>query len=243
MKFALVERFKRVFVPFFVYVVCCTNVIGIELNHTAEDDTTPTLEIGANVYVERCSLCHGSHGMGEGKIPLKIPNYPDTNLVTAVKTKSRKQIYNTVVYGSMLDNINKYMPPMGNELTWTELESVSMFVEELRNDTKHALALVDKNQSTQQNQTSTLGKELFESRCVLCHGAAGLGDGRMSKIIKSPPPYNLTLSRAPKEYLRQIIEKGGEAMRRSPQMPPWGGQLNEKELDAVIEYIVSLRKY
>lgn len=204
-----------------------------------KDDTTPSLDIGAQVFNQRCSLCHGSQGMGEGKIPLKIPDYPDTNLFTAQKASTKEEIYNTVVYGSMLENINQYMPPMGNELTWTELESVSLFIGFLRNEPKQAIAKL--SDLDQQSSFITLGKDVFEARCVLCHGKNGLGDGRMAKIIKSPPPFNLTKSRAPAAYLKRIIEEGGQPLGRSPQMPPWGEQLSADELNAVVEYIISLR--
>jgi len=42
----------------------------------ASYDTAATpIAIGANVYVERCVLCHGSKAMGEGLLPLMIKDY------------------------------------------------------------------------------------------------------------------------------------------------------------------------
>jgi cytochrome c oxidase cbb3-type subunit 3 len=64
----------------------------------------------------------------------------------------------------------------------------------------------------------------------------------MARIIKSPPPFNLTLSRAPDDYLHDIIYKGGEKMGRSPRMPPWGGDLSDAEIDSVVMYIKTLRQ-
>lgn len=205
------------------------------------DDTTPSVSKGVDVYINRCSLCHGNQGMGEGKIPLKIPNYPNTSLVKALKANSAKEIYDTIVYGGMLSNVNQYMPPMGNELTWTEVESVSMFIQNLRTNTEETLAFVAEYQNNN-SVAANIGKQVYEARCVLCHGKDGLGDGRMAKIIKNPPPFNLTLSRVPKFYLTDIVSKGGEAMGRSHQMPPWSDQLAENEIDAVVDYILTLRK-
>ena len=34
---------------------------------------------GAKVFITRCTLCHGSDGMGEGPLPLITGNYPSTN--------------------------------------------------------------------------------------------------------------------------------------------------------------------
>lgn len=221
-------------------VLLCAGLIDTKAL-AQNDDTTPTLDRGVEVYIQRCSLCHGSQGMGEGKIPLKIPNYPNTNLVKSLKAVSPKEIYETIVFGGMLENISNYMPPMGNELTWTEVESVSLFIQELRNNTEQTLGLVATYQNTQ-SVAANLGKQVYEARCVLCHGTDGLGDGRMSKIIKNPPPFDLTLSSVPKFYLKEIISKGGEAMGRSVQMPPWRDQLAENEIDAVIDYVMMLRK-
>lgn len=206
-----------------------------------KDDTTPTLSIGVDVYLKRCSLCHGSQGMGEGKIPLKIKTYPNTSLAVANKAKSKQEIFETVVYGGLLEGVSNYMPPMGNELTWTEIESVSIFIQALREKPKQILAIVAQHES-EATATPNLGRQVYEARCVLCHGKDGLGNGRMAKIIKNPPPFNLTMSGVPKSYLISIISKGGEALGRSPQMPPWGEQLSQDEIEAVAEYIISLRQ-
>ena len=235
----LVNKINRL-VYLFIFAVFGLNIINANALAKNTDDTTPTLDRGVDVFIQRCSLCHGSQGMGEGKIPLKIPNYPNTNLVKSLKASTPKEIYETIVYGGMLEGISNYMPPMGNELTWTEMESVSMFIQELRQNTEKMLGLVATYQNTHSVATN-LGKQVYEARCVLCHGIDGLGDGRMSKIIKDPPPFNLTISAAPKFYIKDIIGMGGEAMGRSAQMPPWGDQLAGNEIEAVVDYVMALR--
>ena len=62
----------------------------------------------------------------------------------------------------------------------------------------------------------------------------------MAKIIKNPPPFNLLQSTAKDSYLKEIITKGGEAMNRSPRMPPWGSDLNQSEVDSLIIYLKSM---
>lgn len=85
------------------------------------------------------------------------------------------------------------------------------------------------------------GQQIFQQRCVLCHGVNGEGDGRMAKVIKEPPPFDLTASRIPDEYMKDIIAKGSEAMGRSKHMPPWGDSLTEVQIEAVMLYIKALR--
>ncbi len=89
--------------------------------------------------------------------------------------------------------------------------------------------------------TLEYGAEMFQSYCALCHGPNGEGDGKMAKIIKNPPPFNLTKSVMPDPYLEVIISKGGEAMGRSPRMPIWGEQFSKPEIQSLILYIKNLR--
>lgn len=221
---------------------CVVLIASISLPIVAQDeDTIPSIERGAAVFEQRCALCHGSQGMGEGKIPLKIKDYPNTNIAIAKKANTLAEIHKITVYGALLEDINQYMPPMGNELTWTEVESVSMFVHQLRLEPKKALVLLSALNGKSDDDIG-LGLEVYQSRCVLCHGQNGLGDGRMAKVIKTPPPFNLTLSKAPEAYLKMIVQQGGDPIGRSPQMPPWRDQLSEKEIDAVVFYITTLRQ-
>ena len=205
-----------------------------------QDDPTPSAEIGAVVYGSRCMLCHGSQAMGDGVLPLKIKQYPDTNLLVAKKAVARKEINTAIVFGGMHKDYSKYMPPFGKELTWTELESVTDFVHLLRSDKPKALALIT-DHIGEFKTSRHLGKDIFSTRCVLCHGVYGEGDGRMSKILKNPPPADLTASRLPRDYLEKIIRLGGEAVGRSKHMPPWGDQLNAKEISILMDYLESIR--
>ncbi|NWG87397.1 MAG: cytochrome c [Hydrogenophilaceae bacterium] len=84
------------------------------------------------------------------------------------------------------------------------------------------------------------GKKLYRVYCASCHGKAGKGDGPGAGALKTPP-YNLTWSSAKDDYLRQIIAKGGAAMERSPEMPPWAGAITPAQIDSVIIYIKTLR--
>ena len=208
-----------------------------------DSEATPTLEIGASVYAQRCVLCHGSQGMGEGVLPLKLVDYPNTNLLLDKRNLSREEVHRIVTHGAALDDVSEYMPPMGDDLTWTELESVVDFVMLLKKDAKEAITLLASHNTSDETADLWVSKNVYETRRVLCHGEKGLGDGRMSKVIKTPPPYNLTLSRLPKSYLMDIVSKGGAQMQRSPQMPPWGEQLSPSEINSVVDYIMQLRTY
>lgn len=204
-------------------------------------------EYGATVFQSRCALCHGTDGLGEGVLSLSIKNYPNTNLLEVRHGQSLKEVEELIRYGGGLPSKNKKlkvsneMPPWGDELTMAQLESVSNFVLYLRADTEKAMLLLRKV-SANLKPSLRIGRAIFMGRCSLCHGTLGLGDGKMSRIIKDPPPFNLTLSRSPDEYLNELIHKGGGEMGRSPRMPPFGDDLSESDIASVIMFIKTLRQ-
>ncbi len=194
-------------------------------------------ESAARLFSDRCVLCHGKQGMGEGPLPMSLKNYPSTNLLHNVIRQSRKDVLDTITNGSTRTS---FMPPWKGELSHNQISLLADFVMTLRNHPADAMRQLKSLEDAKQKNLSD-GKHVYETRCVLCHGLTGLGDGRMSRVVKNPPPFNLRKSVMPPLYLKNIITRGGEAMSRSVQMPPWGDQLSEKEIEAVIKYIVSLR--
>ncbi len=204
-------------------------------------EAEPTLEYGARVYQERCVLCHGREGYGDGMLPVSMKEYPAANLHKNRFGRELDDLRMSIIYGGSLGTMSSEMPPWGDELTYTQVESVAMFTKLLIDQPKKAVALMEQAEA-EQEPSYRLGRAIFKNYCSLCHGENGEGDGKMAKIIKDPPPFNLTLSRAPDDYLMQIISKGGAAMGRSPRMPPWGEQFSESERRSVIMYIKTLRR-
>jgi mono/diheme cytochrome c family protein len=87
------------------------------------------------------------------------------------------------------------------------------------------------------------GRALYEYYCALCHGKQGDADGFNATNLKTPPARHTdpilmgTLSDA---QVQRIIKEGGGALGRSPQMPPWGGVLNDLEIARVTAFIRTL---
>lgn len=84
------------------------------------------------------------------------------------------------------------------------------------------------------------GNLVYQNYCALCHGKEGKGDGRAARL-HTPPPFNLTLSGAPRDYIAQVVRKGGEAMGRGKGMPPWGEQLTDEQTNDVLNFLFSIR--
>ncbi len=202
-------------------------------------EAKPCMSYGAAVFQERCSLCHGSDGMGEGALALSVKEYPAANLLEPRITFDDESLHRAITEGPRFADMSPMMPPWGDELTVTQMDSVVMFVSFLRKDTEGALKIAW-NAAKENIPSVKIGRTVFLSRCSLCHGMEAMGDGRMAPRL-NPKPVNLTQSRAPDSYLRTIITLGGDAVGRSPRMPTWGGALTEAEIDSVILYANTLR--
>jgi len=74
----------------------------------------------------------------------------------------------------------------------------------------------------------SLGQREYESKCVMCHGAAGKGDGWFVRFLKSPAPSLTLLKRNnrgvfPFESVYQVIDGRREVLvHGSREMPVWG---------------------
>ena len=66
------------------------------------------------------------------------------------------------------------------------------------------------------------GKEIFEQRCVACHGATGHGDGPASASLEpkprrfSDPEWQAAVT---DEYIEKIVKFGGAGVGKSAAMP------------------------
>jgi mono/diheme cytochrome c family protein len=80
------------------------------------------------------------------------------------------------------------------------------------------------------------GRSVFAANCVMCHGDAGKGDGRVAKLY-NPRPSDLTVSSKTDLYKTTIIRKGGAYVGRSMVMPAWGSELSEAQIQDVVAYL------
>ncbi len=224
-----------------LYALLCLGILNTGLAKGSHSEAEPTLKYGAHVYKGRCVLCHGNQGHGDGMLPLSIKGYPHTNLHENKYGSDLETLRHSLIYGGSRNTMSKEMPPWGDELTYTQINSVAMFVSLMLSDSEKANKLLEESE-VKASISVRAGRNLFANFCTLCHGKNGEGDGKMARIIKNPPPFNLTLSRVPDEYLLKIINKGGEGVGRSERMPPWDEQLSKSEIQSIILFLKTLRK-
>ena len=86
------------------------------------------------------------------------------------------------------------------------------------------------------------GHQLFQTRCFVCHGRTGKGDGPSATGL-AEKPQDLTdpnWQRATSDdQLHKVIQGGGTAIGRSDAMPP-NPDLTEAQIQGVIAYVRSL---
>ena len=81
------------------------------------------------------------------------------------------------------------------------------------------------------------GQKIYQERCVLCHGATGVGDGPGAAAL-NPKPRNHTdgayMNARTDAELHDVINNGKGAM------PAWKGVLTEQQINDVLRYVRSL---
>jgi len=85
------------------------------------------------------------------------------------------------------------------------------------------------------------GEKVFQRYCVTCHGAKADGKGPAARLF-TPPPADLTASTRTDQYKASIIRAGGAAVGRSASMPPWGQELDARQIDDLVEYLRSVKR-
>lgn len=83
------------------------------------------------------------------------------------------------------------------------------------------------------------GKVLYKEYCAQCHGLTGKGDGPAASGLEPKPAVhaNMPFEKLPMEYLYNVINHGGPAVGKSPNMPYWGLTIGRQGVADVIAYL------
>lgn len=79
-----------------------------------------------------------------------------------------------------------------------------------------------------------LGKNLFDTRCVSCHGRAGTGKGPVAAALKSPPKDLTKIAernggKFPERMVEEVIDGRRRMMAHGDRdMPVWGERFFEE---------------
>jgi len=90
---------------------------------------------------------------------------------------------------------------------------------------------------------TSLGHDLYKTYCWQCHGMKGTGNGvNVPDMSVQPRDHTDTkeMSSRSDEELFKAIKEGGQAISKSVLMPPWGENLTDTEIHALVDYLREL---
>jgi mono/diheme cytochrome c family protein len=88
------------------------------------------------------------------------------------------------------------------------------------------------------------GESIFQSRCFVCHGRGGQGDGPAATGLGAPvrdltdPRWQDSTS---DDSIRSVIRNGARSIGGSPAMAP-NPDLSDDQIQSLVRYIRGLRK-
>jgi high-affinity iron transporter len=92
-------------------------------------------------------------------------------------------------------------------------------------------------------ESITNGTALFKRHCVMCHGAAGLGDGPAAKTLKGKLPSladKAIMSKLTDAQIHETITTGKKT--EIGNMPGLGKRLKPEEITDIVNFVRTLAK-
>ena len=89
------------------------------------------------------------------------------------------------------------------------------------------------------------GAALYKQYCAACHGPEGKGNGPAAAGLPVTPADHTNgavMGKISDAELFKAIKEGGQAVGKSPAMPPWAGMLKDEQIRALVLYVRSLAK-
>ena len=80
------------------------------------------------------------------------------------------------------------------------------------------------------------GAATFKTKCALCHGADGTGNTPLGKQLQAANLRSKEVQQKTDAELRQVVHDG------KGNMPPFGEQLSDEQIDQVLKYVRTLAK-
>jgi mono/diheme cytochrome c family protein len=177
----------------------------------------PDVALGARLYAQHCTQCHGASGAGDGALVQsgQIKQAPRSFLDPQTASSQTPADWFTTITNGRIENL---MPPWKDKLNEAERWAVAYYTYTL---------------SYQPDQLAT-GRDLWNAHCTECHGATGKGDGPRAtagNLNMVDLSRNINLS---DEAIFTTVTQG------IPNMPSFARVLDDTQRRAVVAYTRSL---
>jgi mono/diheme cytochrome c family protein len=178
----------------------------------------PDVALGASLYAQHCTQCHGASGAGDGAMALngQLKQAPPSFRDSQTAGSQTPADWFTIITNGRIENL---MPPWKDKLNDAERWAVAYFTYTL---------------SYQAAQLQS-GRDLWNAHCADCHGSAGKGDGPKAtagNLNLVDLSRNISLS---DNAIFAAVSQG-----IPDKMPAFANALDETQRRAVVAYARSL---
>jgi mono/diheme cytochrome c family protein len=213
----------------------------------------PSSDRGMQVFQAYCVACHGTAGTGNG--PMASALVRDFGIrpsdLTAPKfmteKKSDEQLKVAVKGGGKAVHRSSFMPAWGQSLTEHQVGDLVAYIRELQIGTADIEATIPNL-----GDRMELGRVLYTTRCQVCHGMEGKGDGPFMLGIQtgemaikgvSVPDMSTPgfFSDSTDKQLAELIQNGSKHAGVGLQSSTWWDRkLQPEEVEDLILYLRAL---
>jgi cbb3-type cytochrome oxidase cytochrome c subunit len=233
-----------------------------EIPKRAESLTMPpdiSIMRGRQVYLQRCWMCHGDAGQGEGPDGAHLAPIPANFTEPDPKKFPDSEWYWKVSYGIGNAAMPQWHLLLSEEDRWAAIKYIkSTFVNpskptDVSDEVPPAYTALDPAPYSPTPETLEQGKEIYTRLCNGCHGPKALGNGTYGAPLV-PTPANLTEDPAVSagiDFWYWRVDQGvvgsdpatavagqpkGAPVAHPTAMPAWINILNQQEKWAVTFY-------
>ena len=195
------------------------------------DPEDGTIELGARLYAENCSVCHGIDGQGRVGATLD-KDWPSIRPDLRVRSVIANGVPGT------------FMPAwsreIGGPLNESEIDAITEYIlswnitgPELIYPTSTPISYEKMEPPPNVTGDPNSGALLFNQNCALCHGQEG--QGRIGATIAKDWP-----SIRPDLLVKSMIERGVEGTAMPAWSQEFGGPLSDEEIDNLVAYLLTM---
>jgi len=210
-------------------ILLLTLYLLLAINNSFAQDSVSAFE-GQRLFVSHCMICHGIDGKGNGPLASNLELNP-VDLTRTLRSRS-DTILRKIISGDGGQTISgrdrhnvltDAMPNWGTVLTDSQITALISYLRFL-STSKHDLM-----------GDPTMGMNLYQKYCSICHGDNGYGDGIMTQILDIEPLDHtdpVVINAMTNKELFNAIEIGN-----GEYMPAWKDILKKHEIEALVSYI------